>query len=241
MTTTLQAKEYAVAGLEDVFGHIPSKPEAMLLLAVGRLESGYGDWWKGAGIGSNNMGAITAGATWTGGTFVYQDSYPDSNGVNHVYTTKFRKYPTPQEGWRDLAEVMYEQRPSVMAEATQGDVYWVSRALYLTHYYAGFGKTPDERIANHYRRLDQIVRSIAAELGWILPAGDMPTIRRGSRGDAVKTWQRILKVVADGAFGPITEKATKAWQIAHALKADGVVGPMTWSKALADQSAESIA
>lgn len=56
----------------------------------------------------------------------------------------------------------------------------------------------------------------------------MQTIRRGSRGDAVKTLQRKLKVTADGIFGPNTEKAVRKFQAKHGLDVDGVVGPKTW-------------
>jgi len=59
----------------------------------------------------------------------------------------------------------------------------------------------------------------------------MQTIRVSSSGPDVMTWQKIIGVTADGAFGPQTEAATKAWQAAHGLTADGVVGPMTWSVA----------
>jgi N-acetyl-anhydromuramyl-L-alanine amidase AmpD len=54
------------------------------------------------------------------------------------------------------------------------------------------------------------------------------TLRRGSRGEAVKLWQRFIRVAADGVFGPLTEAATRAWQAARPpLQADGIVGPKT--------------
>ncbi len=56
----------------------------------------------------------------------------------------------------------------------------------------------------------------------------MPTIRVGSTGPAVTTWQKVIGVTADGQFGPNTLAATKTWQSAHGLVADGVVGPLTW-------------
>lgn len=56
-----------------------------------------------------------------------------------------------------------------------------------------------------------------------------PILRRGSRGEEVKRWQRILGVTVDGVFGPGTEQATRSWQVAAGLQGDGVVGPKTWS------------
>ncbi len=56
----------------------------------------------------------------------------------------------------------------------------------------------------------------------------MQTLRLGSKGPDVATWQGIIGVTADGDFGPKTEAATRAWQAARGLTADGVVGPKTW-------------
>lgn len=56
-----------------------------------------------------------------------------------------------------------------------------------------------------------------------------PTIRKGSRGEAVKAWQRVIGLNDDGNFGKGTEAATKQWQSSHGLKPDGVVGPDTWA------------
>ena len=57
------------------------------------------------------------------------------------------------------------------------------------------------------------------------------TLRQGSTGADVQTWQRIVGIEADGSFGPQTLAATKAWQATHGLVADGIVGPKTWEAA----------
>lgn len=44
-------------------------------------------------------------------------------------------------------------------------------------------------------------------------------------------FQRIVRVTADGLYGPRTEAATKTWQRSMALSADGLIGPLTWRKA----------
>lgn len=66
-----------------------------------------------------------------------------------------------------------------------------------------------------------------------------PTIKQGSRGEAVKTWQRLMKVTVDGIFGPITDRATRDFQRAQKLVVDGIVGPKTWGAALAAASVAS--
>jgi len=55
-------------------------------------------------------------------------------------------------------------------------------------------------------------------------------LKVGSKGDDVKKLQSKLGLIADGTFGPGTEKAVKKWQIDHDLNPDGVVGDGTWSK-----------
>lgn len=55
-----------------------------------------------------------------------------------------------------------------------------------------------------------------------------PLLKRGSKGDAVRELQTILKITVDGDFGPKTEAAVKAFQKSKKLVADGIVGPYTW-------------
>lgn len=65
-----------------------------------------------------------------------------------------------------------------------------------------------------------------------------PTLRRGSRGDAVKELQAILISKgydlggwgADGVFGKQTLKAVKAFQADCGIRADGICGPVTYSR-----------
>ncbi|MGI5860481.1 MAG: peptidoglycan-binding protein [Myxococcales bacterium] len=65
-------------------------------------------------------------------------------------------------------------------------------------------------------------------------AKNMPTLRSGARGSAVKTLQTLLRnkgysIAVDGSFGPKTLAAVKAFQRARGLAVDGVVGPKTWA------------
>lgn len=61
---------------------------------------------------------------------------------------------------------------------------------------------------------------------------NMKTIKKGSKGNAVKVWQIIIGAAADGNFGSGTESATKTWQSNHGLAADGIVGKMSWKAGL---------
>jgi peptidoglycan hydrolase-like protein with peptidoglycan-binding domain len=65
------------------------------------------------------------------------------------------------------------------------------------------------------------------------------TIRRGSRGEAVRALQEEFQfrnlsgdprrgLQIDGIFGPQTEAAVRGFQEATGLAVDGIVGPLTW-------------
>ena len=59
---------------------------------------------------------------------------------------------------------------------------------------------------------------------------EMPLIKKGSKGKAVKVLQVILgNLSVDGDFGWKTLNATIDFQKAHGLDPDGEVGPKTWS------------
>jgi peptidoglycan hydrolase-like protein with peptidoglycan-binding domain len=60
-------------------------------------------------------------------------------------------------------------------------------------------------------------------------AADKPTLKRGSRGDAVKTVQAKVGVAPDGIYGPGTEAAVRAFQRSRNEVPDGIVGPKTWA------------
>lgn len=65
------------------------------------------------------------------------------------------------------------------------------------------------------------------------PSKKYPTVRKGSKGETVKTLQKLLnqngnKLTVDGIFGVKTEAAVKAYQKKKGLVVDGIVGPKTW-------------
>lgn len=62
---------------------------------------------------------------------------------------------------------------------------------------------------------------------------NLPTLRFGNSGLAVRALQRLLiakgyVIRVDGNFGALTETAVKAFQDQRNLIVDGVVGPNTW-------------
>ena len=66
-----------------------------------------------------------------------------------------------------------------------------------------------------------------------IPLSQLPTIRRGSRGQNVLYLQWLLinegyPLTPDGIFGTATQNAVIAFQAANGLLADGIVGQRTW-------------
>ena len=73
---------------------------------------------------------------------------------------------------------------------------------------------------------------------------EMPILRKGSTGAAVKTLQRLLRqlqyvnidgktlIIVDGSFGSNTEASVKRYQQKHLNGVDGIVGVKTWNKLL---------
>ena len=57
----------------------------------------------------------------------------------------------------------------------------------------------------------------------------MEVLKKGSKGESVRTLQEFLKITVDGDFGSKTESAVKAFQKKTGLTVDGVVGKNTWA------------
>ena len=61
---------------------------------------------------------------------------------------------------------------------------------------------------------------------------ELPILRYGDVGKAVKVWQMVLGLTQDGEFGKDTLAATLQFQRASDLDDDGEVGPLTWAAGL---------
>lgn len=76
----------------------------------------------------------------------------------------------------------------------------------------------------------------AQAITWPWCYNSTATISLGSRGEAVKDAQCLLKDkgfnpgATDGIFGPNTRNAVINFQRSRGLVADGIVGPHTWSR-----------
>lgn len=62
----------------------------------------------------------------------------------------------------------------------------------------------------------------------------IPTIRKGSKGKAVRILQALLYINVTGEFDQNTESSCKAFQNKMKLVSDGICGPKTWEEVLKD-------
>lgn len=60
--------------------------------------------------------------------------------------------------------------------------------------------------------------------------GNMPTLRIGSRGSAVKRAQKILMIKDDGIFGPKTAAAVRDFRQSVGMSRNAVIDTATWTK-----------
>ena len=59
--------------------------------------------------------------------------------------------------------------------------------------------------------------------------GRLPvTVKVRDAVELQKMLQKLLKIKADGSFGPGTTKALMIAQEKHSLKVDGICGPASW-------------
>lgn len=258
-----EAKETILRALPTL-----SFPQRLVVQGISALETKYGNWGEdpARGAGSNNMGAVTdpsyRGGQANDSQFLHEDSRPatpkelaqGSPSIIH-YITAFRKYPSPEAGFKDVARTAL--KANVNAAIADNDLYGVSQAMYDNVYYTGVLPTPKENIDAHFKNLNAKIQSITKATGdvnpfqgelaeTIPPLGPESTqplfprslplpssisqsiLRIGSVGFSVKVWQKILGITVDGIFGRKTDVATRVYQSTHHLKVDGIVGPKTW-------------
>jgi peptidoglycan hydrolase-like protein with peptidoglycan-binding domain len=109
-----------------------------------------------------------------------------------------------------------------------------------------FGPLTEAATKEFQKQVGLPVTGVVDQATWaLLPNGSpMPTLKEGSKGDAVRSLQEVLTRSAlglwnvtpkgiDGEFGPNTAASVRAFQKWARLEADGVVGQKTWDAASA--------
>ena len=105
----------------------------------------------------------------------------------------------------------------------------------LPVFIAGYGVVdyPDAEVVE-VKSLEEkkvALAEVAKSQGVEVPAVKLfKPIKKGAKGQAVKDIQALLKLNADGDFGPGTEKAVKAFQTKEKIKPTGIVDEETFRR-----------
>lgn len=219
--------------------------ESLGMRLVSWHESNYGGGWKGAGAGSNNMGAITGSGD--AGSFRHGDSINEGSGVRK-YETNFGKWSTPEAGFAALARTML--KPNVRQACARQDIPGIAHAMYVNSYYTGVNPrsknetdranliTPGD-VANVHAYTSALVRAyvtITAATGerWgtqvdpLAVAGKAPAAALPLSAElCLSRLSRLLPRVDANEHQALQGEIIK-FQARHELKQDGIVGPVTW-------------
>lgn len=159
-----QAAELIKLSFATVLGRLPQGNEAVFAQAVSLCETGYGSSWDkvcgGAGSGSNNMGAVQAGAPPCNPDTSFECG--DTHADGEPYAACFRKYPTPQDGMNGFISVLYKQRPKVLQVASTGSIREFSTTLRESKYF----ELPLEK---HIKALTKCLNSVTTALHVPMP------------------------------------------------------------------------
>lgn len=128
-----------------------SEAERQYALAVARGEGFYGKGWTGAGVGSNNWGAVQG--TGDAGSFQHLDHHADGT----PYTTAFKRYSTPEKGFADMAAILL--KPNVKAALAKGNLH---DAVFSQHANRYFELAPEKYLEAVQRNYAQLT----ANMGW---------------------------------------------------------------------------
>lgn len=122
---------------------------------------------------------------------------------------------------------IYEGNGNVIE--ARGHAYGVVRTKLSSRPWEWWGKHPDIGYAERTQAEEkEDTKTVAVTVD---------IVRNGSRGEAVKTAQRLLRALGydvgsadtDGIAGKITQAAVEKFQTAKKLKVDGVIGEKTWN------------
>lgn len=175
------------------------------LIAAGRcFHAGRGNW-QGFTSGNDNFIGIEA--------------------ENTGYTTGPKAEP-----WPDVQMDAYRRGCAALLSHIRANAIMVCGHK---EYALPVGRKPDPTFnMNEFRMAVAGIMSGAAPKPSAIPrvdAGGNPTLRRGSRGEAVKRVQAAAGVAQTGEFDGATEAAVREFQRRHKLVPDGIVGPRTWA------------
>lgn len=151
---------------QQVHGRLPTLAERQGIQALCARETSYGRGWHGAGEGSHNQGAVSAGKPPCGdGSFQTTDSYPNDDGTSTPFEQCYRIYSSDVDGAADVVRLLTTKRPTVWERMRAGDLWGMGLELYRTKYYGSTGATETERVANYVNPMAKIIAEMAKANG----------------------------------------------------------------------------
>ena len=176
----------------------------------------------------HNYFGMKCGNSWRGKSVNLRTKEEYTVGALTSIRDNFRAYDSMVEGVAGYYDFISTKRYANLKTATD----YVQYAEYLKKDGYATSSTYVNTLTSTVRKYDLTkydsdTVTVAQEENY-----NMKTIKKGSKGTAVKIWQIIVNVEADGVFGADTERATKDFQRANGLTVDGIVGAKSWKAGL---------
>ncbi len=159
----IAAQDFSYQAFYEVFGREPTISERQYVQAIGCVETTYGAGWHGAGVGSNNMGAIQSldkPPCNPETSFLYSDTHEDGQRYQWCYA----KYPTPLDGWIGLVRRLYIGRhrdidgDMLRQLADEGDFMGAVAAQRASGYF-------ELALSSYQKSVDSCLREMSQVLG----------------------------------------------------------------------------
>ena len=225
--TTAQAKQFIeqIAPLMQKEAKERGYKIVSTAIAQAIIESAAGT--SSLGYKYHNYFGMKCGSKWKGASVNMKTKEEYTKGTLTTIRDNFRAYPTMEDGVKGYYDFINSSRyanlktattPKQYAEMLKSDGYATSSSYINTLV----------NTVNKYG-LDKYDTESATPT--------KPTLKKGSKGDAVKALQTFLNLngyccgTADGIFGQKTYDAVYAFQKDHPAcgKPDGIVGSRTWA------------
>ena len=198
---------------------------ASLTGAQAIIESGWGN--SGLTKKANNLFGMKGKYNGQSVTMLTTEYY---NGVKKRVYADFRKYPSWADSIADHSDLF--NRLS-RYKNLRGETDYKKACRYVKEDGYATSPTYTTTLINTIEKY-KLYEWDKEALG-IPNTPSRPTLKKGSKGEAVKALQIFLNLngfscgSADGIFGTKTQNAVKAWQKANGLVSDGIIGRNSWN------------
>ena len=173
----------------------------------------------------HNHWGLKCGKSWKGASVNMKTKEEYTAGTLTTIKDNFRAYSSDEEGIRGYYDFISTSRYANLKTAT------------TPLQYAQFLKQDGYATSSSYvNTLTSTVNKYDLKAYDVFSSSQvLPVLRKGSRGEAVKSWQTYLNSHGfccgntDGIFGEKTKQAVIAYQKFYGLVPDGIIGPKTWN------------